>query len=78
MHGVHKTIRIGFDWRQARDLRTRRMLTSGGPAAAAARALRRLLSEGTANAFFTPTDDEWLQAIAPAMTDEDGADFANT
>ena len=75
---AHELHHIGFDWCQARDLRAQRILTSGGPAAAAARALRMLLNEGTANAFFTPTADEWLQAIAPAMTDEYGAGFVNT
>lgn len=75
---AHELHHIGFDWWQARDVCAQRVLTSGGPAAAAARALRMLLSEGTANAFFTPTNEEWLQAIAPAMTDEYGADFVNT
>ena len=75
---AHELHHIGFDWCQARDVRAQGVFAAGGAHAAAARALRMLLSEGTANAFFTPTDEEWLQAIAPAMTDEYGADFVNT
>ena len=75
---AHELHHIGFDWWQARDVRAQGVLAAGGARAAAVRALRMLLSEGTANAFFTPTDEEWLQAIAPAMTDEYDADFVNT
>lgn len=75
---AHELHHIGFDWCQALDLRAQRVLAAEGAGAAAARVLRMLLSEGTANAFFTPTDEKWLQAIAPALAREYGATFVDT
>ena len=72
---AHELHHIGLDWWQKRDARLTRVQVSGGPRAVAARALRMLLGEGTANAFFTPTDEGWLQAIAPALADMYDAEF---
>ncbi len=75
---AHELHHIGFDWCQVRDRHAQRVLAAGGARAAAAWALRMLLSEGTANAFFTPLDEEWVEAMAPALTDEYGVDFVDT
>ena len=74
---AHELHHIALDWWRERDRPAARALAGGGPAAAAVTALHMLLSEGTANAFFTPTDPVWLRAAAPGLADVYGAEFTD-
>ena len=62
---AHELHHIGLDWCRQRDSAAARAREAGGPTAAVVTALHMLLSEGTANAFFTPSGGEWLRAVAP-------------
>ena len=72
---AHELHHIGLDWCRQRDPAVARAREAGGPAAAVVTALHMLLSEGAANAFFTPSGGELLRAVAPALVDVYGAAF---
>ena len=66
---AHELHHVGSSWCRQYDPSAARVLSAGGSAAKVVRILDLLLSEGVANAYFTPLDIAWLRTLGPVLAD---------